>query len=102
MRMTFMVIALIGSAGCAARPSAEPLAADHPASPAAPEAAYAPPPELDAPGPAAAQAAAPAAAPAASRPMAEVYTCPMHPQARSDKPGECPFCGMTLEKAVGR
>ncbi|MFA4875442.1 MAG: efflux RND transporter periplasmic adaptor subunit [bacterium] len=25
-----------------------------------------------------------------------VYTCPMHPQYRSDKPGTCPICGMTL------
>ena len=25
------------------------------------------------------------------------YTCPMHPQIRRDKPGNCPICGMTLE-----
>jgi Cu+-exporting ATPase len=25
-----------------------------------------------------------------------VYTCPMHPQIRSDKPGNCPICGMKL------
>ena len=25
------------------------------------------------------------------------YTCPMHPSVKSDKPGSCPFCGMTLE-----
>lgn len=25
------------------------------------------------------------------------YTCPMHPTVRSDKPGSCPYCGMTLE-----
>ena len=24
------------------------------------------------------------------------YTCPMHPEARQDKPGKCPKCGMTL------
>ena len=25
-----------------------------------------------------------------------VYICPMHPTYRSDRPGECPICGMTL------
>ena len=31
-----------------------------------------------------------------------IYTCPMHPEIRSDKPGSCPKCGMTLvpEKGV--
>ncbi len=28
---------------------------------------------------------------------ATVYTCPMHPEVRSDRPGACPKCGMTLE-----
>jgi multidrug efflux pump subunit AcrA (membrane-fusion protein) len=26
-----------------------------------------------------------------------IYQCPMHPSYTSDKPGECPICGMTLE-----
>lgn len=26
-----------------------------------------------------------------------IYTCPMHPQIRRDRPGACPICGMTLE-----
>lgn len=28
----------------------------------------------------------------------EIYTCPMHPEVQSDKPGKCPKCGMTLVK----
>ncbi|MCK9613269.1 MAG: hypothetical protein M0R16_10290 [Bacteroidales bacterium] len=27
-----------------------------------------------------------------------LYTCPMHPEVRSDKPGKCPKCGMDLVK----
>ena len=26
----------------------------------------------------------------------KTYTCPMHPEVTSDKPGKCPKCGMTL------
>ena len=26
-----------------------------------------------------------------------VYTCPMHPEVRQNKPGNCPKCGMKLE-----
>ena len=33
-----------------------------------------------------------------SEQTAEVYTCPMHPEVRSDKPGNCPQCGMELVK----
>ncbi|WP_434657666.1 copper-transporting P-type ATPase [Sulfurimonas sp. NW9] len=28
------------------------------------------------------------------------YTCPMHPEIHQDHPGNCPKCGMTLEKEV--
>jgi uncharacterized protein YceK len=27
------------------------------------------------------------------------YTCTMHPEIHSDKPGKCPICGMDLVKA---
>jgi hypothetical protein len=35
------------------------------------------------------------AVPAVSQ-QAVVYTCPMHPEVTSDKPGKCPKCGMDL------
>jgi len=28
----------------------------------------------------------------------EHYSCPMHPEVESDKPGDCSKCGMPLEK----
>ncbi len=31
------------------------------------------------------------------RPVVQ-YTCPMHPDVISDRPGKCPKCGMTLER----
>ena len=32
---------------------------------------------------------------------AKIYTCPMHPHIRSDRPGKCPICGMQLVEAGG-
>jgi Cu(I)/Ag(I) efflux system membrane fusion protein len=40
--------------------------------------------------------------PAVVEPQGEYYTCPMHPQVISDRPGSCPICGMTLVKRSGR
>jgi Cu+-exporting ATPase len=37
------------------------------------------------------------AKPQAAAPVGTIYTCPMHPQIRRDKPGACPICGMALE-----
>jgi hypothetical protein len=35
--------------------------------------------------------------PATTKEVAKVqYTCTMHPEVISDKPGNCPKCGMTL------
>ena len=40
-------------------------------------------------------------APAAKQTAGKVvWQCPMHPSYTSDKPGECPICGMTLERVV--
>ena len=41
---------------------------------------------------------APAIAPRAS--ALGDYVCPMHPEVVSDKPGDCPICGMALERRV--
>ncbi|HUD97841.1 MAG TPA: copper-translocating P-type ATPase, partial [Woeseiaceae bacterium] len=30
-------------------------------------------------------------------PAGTIWTCPMHPEVRRDKPGACPICGMALE-----
>ena len=30
--------------------------------------------------------------------MKEMYTCPMHSEVKTDKPGDCPKCGMELKK----
>ncbi|MBI3677010.1 MAG: heavy metal translocating P-type ATPase [Proteobacteria bacterium] len=38
-----------------------------------------------------------APAPAEETPSGTIYTCPMHPQIRRNKPGSCPICGMALE-----
>src|SRR6185369_2829910 len=46
----------------------------------------------------AAPSAAPPTPPAA--PAGAVYTCPMHPEVLSDRPGSCPICGMALEPKV--
>ncbi|MBS2023059.1 MAG: heavy metal translocating P-type ATPase, partial [Deltaproteobacteria bacterium] len=37
------------------------------------------------------------AALSAATPSTGGYTCPMHPEVRSDRPGACPKCGMALE-----
>ena len=34
-----------------------------------------------------------------SKRTATIYTCPMHPEIRQDKPGNCPICGMSLVPA---
>ncbi|HEY0845078.1 MAG TPA: heavy metal translocating P-type ATPase [Noviherbaspirillum sp.] len=45
--------------------------------------------------------AAPATvAPGAEVPEGTIYTCPMHPEIRRDKPGSCPICGMALEPVM--
>lgn len=110
-------------AACATTPPPRPVALD-PANPDAPES---PPPIVSAlrgepalveppvePSAAAPPAAAPKGQPAGHQHADEtpsrkprpatVYTCPMHPEIVSPRPGRCPKCGMKLlpMKAAGR
>jgi hypothetical protein len=71
--------------GCADGTVPPPSAA-HPASPAAAEGSA---PVASAPAPSGDHSAHDHGA-------ATVYTCPMHPEVTSDKPGQCPKCGMNL------
>ncbi|HYQ28812.1 MAG TPA: efflux RND transporter periplasmic adaptor subunit [Polyangiaceae bacterium] len=62
-----------------------------------------PPPQTPAARPPAPRAAArgPAAS-ATQKPVAEdVYSCPMHPEVKRNAPGQCPICGMNLQKISG-
>ena len=59
---------------------------------------YVEPVAADLPAPAAEGAPAPDAVAAAA--AGTVYTCPMHPEIRQDRPGNCPKCGMTLEPVL--
>ena len=45
----------------------------------------------------AAQPAHPSAPASAQGPGEAGWTCPMHPEVRRDRPGDCPICGMALE-----
>lgn len=40
----------------------------------------------------------PSAKPVPPGPPSGVYTCPMHPEIRQEGPGDCPKCGMALER----
>ena len=89
--------------GCAATYEPAALAATNPASAQAEEAPYARPKHLAGSDSLSAHSGARLAGKTASVPpnqksRRELYVCPMHPEVRSDKPGQCPKCGMTLVK----
>lgn len=74
---------------------------DHPANA---KAETAPPPARDdilASAPATELAHATPAAHDHAAPMADTYTCTMHPQVVKNAPGKCPICGMNLVKKEG-
>jgi hypothetical protein len=94
------------AAACASQPAPRPVALD-PSNPAAPES---PPLSLSSitAGPTLPEQAVetpPAAEPPpghqhateqTEKPATRDYTCPMHPEVSSPKPGRCPKCGMKL------
>lgn len=84
------------------RPNPDPASASSAESPVPPlPAALQPAPVQVLTQPIPAQAPAP---PAAPEEAGTTYTCPMHPEVHEDHPGECPKCGMTLvpEKKGGQ
>jgi hypothetical protein len=100
-----LAVAVAMAAACATEPPPRPTQLD-PSNPRAPESAPLTAGSL-------AQPSSPAAPPlpaspapqkveagpdggAAAKPGATLYSCPMHPEVISDKPGKCPKCGMTL------
>lgn len=85
---------LVAVAACATEPPPRPTKLD----PSNPQAAESPPLSVGALNQPPPPAAPPAPPPAAGspKPAATLYTCPMHPEVISDKPGQCPKCGMTL------
>jgi len=88
MKLRFLIaVAAAGFAGCAGDGAKDPAPgeATHPDSP---ETRWSPPPD---------RLQGPVEAPA--REGAGVWTCPMHPEVKSDAPGKCPKCGMALEEA---
>ena len=103
--MLFAVAAGVGLGACASHTPAPVFSTQSPADPKAPAAAPTKVEPLTQPAPAGSpggvKPAAPApAAPAQGAPAA--YACPMHPQVKSDRPGSCSVCGMSLVKAKAK
>jgi hypothetical protein len=104
--LLFVVAAGVGLAACASHTDAPVFSTLSPADPKAP---VAPPTRVEPLGqPAAAPSpgsvkppAGGSAAPAQSAAPA-LYTCPMHAHVKSERPGSCPVCGMSLVKAKAK
>ncbi|GMU64612.1 MAG: copper-translocating P-type ATPase [Acidobacteriota bacterium] len=87
------------SAGCKAKFDADPTRYPLAGKPAATTSAKAATePHLQPAG--SGDAPQPKAAPAEASPGGTKWTCPMHPEVESDRPGACPKCGMALEPVM--
>ncbi len=84
--------------GCAGAIRLQPLPADHPANPEAPEAPMQPPPQALREGPGSTLEGPGASPSEQDQPEGAVYTCPMHPEVKASAPGRCPKCGMALKQ----
>ena len=91
-RSLLLLPLLVAIGACATEPPPRPVKLD----PSNPQAAESPPLSVGALNQPAAPATKPAPDEAPAKPDATLYTCPMHPEVISDKPGKCPKCGMTL------
>ena len=90
----FAIFGVVAFVGCATEPPPRPVALD-PSNPAAAESPRPPPTSLAPSGTPATKAPEPVPGKGAKQ-EPTIYTCPMHPEVTSDKPGHCPKCGMEL------
>jgi hypothetical protein len=113
-RWLFYVLVLGTVTACSPQAAPEMPSADHPASPQAPAVTSLPrskaldgndmspprrigmPEHMTMSGHEGMKHESDAASDKAGEQVARIYTCPMHPEIRSDKPGNCPKCGMPL------
>ncbi len=88
----FLLPFLVAIGACATEPPPRPVTLD----PSNPQAVESPSLSVGALNQPPVPAAKPTPDEAPAKPEATLYTCPMHPEVISDKPGKCPKCGMTL------
>lgn len=93
LRVLALLLLATGLSGCASLPEWSGIAADSPANPQVEVMPYTPPVN---PFASDLQPISAAGAGEFQHDGMVMYTCPMHPDVRSDSPGVCPKCGMKL------
>ena len=96
------VAAAVCLAACASHTPAPVFSTQSPADPKAPSAPVTHVEPLAQPAAGQPAAGAKPPSPAAAAPVQTApasYVCPMHAHVKSDRPGSCPVCGMSLVKA---